>query len=163
MKYFNGIIILLTFSLLLSFSYNYFSVSGIALIGNWDRTEGVVSANKKMSLVKRDREINNLTQMKKIVDNNSALIIDVRLNEIFRKGHIPGAKSIPLSKFDELIGEFYEGISMERNILVYCSGRECTDSHFFATKLSEMGYENVRVYAGGFIEWELGGYQVEKN
>jgi rhodanese-related sulfurtransferase len=162
-KYFNGIIILFTFSLLLSFSYNYFSVYGIALIGNWDRTKGVVSANKKMSLVKRDREINNLRQMKKIVDNNSALIIDVRLKEIFEKGHIPGAESIPLSKFDELIGKFYEGVPMEQNILVYCSGRECTDSHFFAAKLSEMGYEYVKVFAGGFIEWKQGGYPVEKN
>ena len=89
--------------------------------------------------------------------------VDVRLKEIFKKGHIPGAKSVPLSEFDELIGNFYEIVPMERNIVIYCSGRECTDSHAFATKLSEVGYENVKVFTGGFIEWEQEGYIVEKN
>ncbi len=163
MIHFKGIIILLTISFVLSFSYNYFSLSGIALIGNWDITQGVVSANSKMSVVKRDREINNLTTMKRIVEDNSALIIDVRLGETFRKGHISGAKSMPLVEFDELIGNFYETISMEQNIVVYCSGRECTDSHAFVTKLSEVGYENVKVFAGGFTDWAKEGYPVEKN
>lgn len=163
MTHLKSIIIFLTISLILSFSYNYFSPSGIAVIGNWDRTQGVVSANTKTSVVKRDREINKLTDMKKIVEDNSTLVIDVRLEEIFRKGHIPGARSIPLFEFDEFIGDFYETILMEENIVVYCSGRECTDSHTFATKLSEIGYENVRVFAGGFIEWEQEGYLVEKN
>jgi rhodanese-related sulfurtransferase len=162
-KHLKGIIILLTISFVLAFSYNYFSPSGIALIGHWDKTQGVVSANEKKSVVKRDREINNLTEMQAIVEKNSALIVDVRLKEIFKKGHIPGAKSVSLSEFDELIGNFYEIVPMERNIVVYCSGRECTDSHAFATKLSEVGYENVKVFTGGFIEWEQEGYIVEKN
>lgn len=158
-----GIIILLTISYVLAFSYNYFSLSGIAVIGNWDKTQGVVSANKKMPVVKRDREINDLTIMKKIFDDKSALIIDVRSKEIFKIGHIPGAKSIPLSQFDELIGSFYENISMEEKLVIYCSGRECADSHAFATKLTEMGYENVKVFAGGFTEWEQEGFAVEKS
>ncbi len=163
MKHFQGILILLTISVILSFTYNNFSVSGISLIGNWDRTKGVVSANTKTSIVKREREINNLSDMKIIVEDKSALIIDTRLEEIFIKGHIPGAKSIPLSGFDELIGQFYQAVSMEQKIVVYCSSRECTDSHTFAQKLFEVGYEDVKVFAGGFIEWEKGGYQVEKN
>lgn len=162
-KHFKGIIILLTISVVLSLTYNYFSPSSIALIGNWDRTKGVVSANSKTSVVKRGREINNSIDMKKIVEDNSALIIDARLEEIFIKGHIPGARSIPLSQFDELIGNFYEAVSMEQKIIIYCSGRECTDSHTLAQKLSEAGYENIKVFAGGFIEWEQEGYQIEKN
>ncbi len=163
MKHFQGIIILLTIAVVLSVTYNYFSLSGISLIGNWDRTKGVVSANTKTSVVKREREINNLSDMKIIVEDNSALIIDARLEEIFIKGHIPGAKSIPLFRFDELVGQFYQAVSMEQKIVVYCSSRECTDSHTLAQKLSEAGYKDVKVYAGGFIEWEQEGYQIEKN
>lgn len=163
MTHFKGIIILFTISLVLSFSYNYFSPSGISLIGNWDRTKGVVSANEKNSSVEREREINTLEKMKEVVEKNKALIIDVRLEKTFRIGHIPSAISFPISIFDELIGNFYETVAMEREIIVYCSSRECTDSHVFAQKLFEFGYKDVMVFAGGFNEWEQGGYLVEKN
>lgn len=163
MKHFNGIIILLLISLALSFSYNYLSPSGIALVGNWDRTQGVVSANERNSVIERDREINTLEKMKEVVEKNKALIIDVRLEETFRVGHIPSAISIPISTFDELIGNFYESVTMEQKIIVYCSSRECTDSHGIAQKLSDFGYKDVMVFAGGFNEWEQGGCQVEKN
>ena len=163
MKYFKGIITLLFISLTLSLSYNYLSPSGIALIGNWDRTKGVVSANAKTSVVKRDREINSLPRMKEIVKENKALIIDVRSAETFKDGHIVNARSIPVSEFDELIGNFYETITMDRKIVAYCSSRECTDSHVFATKLSEFGYMNVLVFTGGFNEWAQGGGEVEND
>ncbi|MCD4743477.1 MAG: rhodanese-like domain-containing protein [Desulfobacteraceae bacterium] len=163
MKHFKGIIILFIISLTLSFFYNSLSPSGIALIGNWDRTKGVVSANKKNSSVEREREINSLDKMKEVVEKNKALIIDVRLEETFRKGHIPSAISIPISIFDELVGNFYESVAMEQEIIVYCSSRECTDSHSFAQKLSEFGYKDVMVFAGGFNDWEQGGGLVEKN
>lgn len=101
--------------------------------------------------------------MKEIVEENKTLIIDVRLADEFKKGHILHAKSVPLSELDELIGNFYETIAMEQEIIAYCSSRECTDSHSFAEKISEMGYENVKVFAGGFIDWEQGGGRVEKD
>ena len=163
MKHFKGIILLFFISLTLSFSYNYISPSGIALIGNWDKTQGVVSANAKNSVVKRDREINSLIRMKEIVEENKALIIDVRLAETFKEGHIIHARSVPVSEFDDLIGNLYETVAMEQKIVVYCSGRECTDSHVFATKLSELGYMNALVFTGGFDEWAQGGGEVEKN
>ncbi|MCP3900243.1 MAG: rhodanese-like domain-containing protein [Desulfobacteraceae bacterium] len=163
MKHSKGIIILLIVSVVLSFTYNYFSPSGISLVGDWDRTKGVVSANAKTSVIKRDREINNSIDMKKIVEDSYSLIVDARLEESYIKGHIPGARSIPLSQFGEFIGSFYETVPLERKIVVYCSSRECTDSHALAQKLSEVGYENIQVFSGGFVEWEQGGYQIEKN
>jgi rhodanese-related sulfurtransferase len=162
-KYFKGIFLLLLISLVLSFSYNYLSPSGIALIGNWDKTKGVISANEKGSVVVRDREVNSVNKMKNIVDDNTFLVIDVRPSGIFQKGHIPRAKSIPISEFEELIGNFYESVTMEQKIIVYCSGRECTDSHIFANMLTEFGYENVQVFAGGFGDWEQSGFKIEKN
>ena len=61
------------------------------------------------------------------------------------------------------IGNFYEAYGMEQKIIVYCSSRECKDSHTFADKLSEMGYKSVKVFSGGFSEWEQGDCLVEKN
>ena len=163
MKHFKGIILLFFISLTLSFSYNFVSPSGIALIGNWDKTKGVVSANAKNSVVDRDREINSLIRMKEIVEEKKALIIDVRLAETFKEGHILHARSIPISEFDDLIGNLYETVTLEQKIVVYCSGLECTDSHVFANKLSELGYVNALVFTGGFDVWEQGGGEIGKN
>ncbi len=163
MTHIKGILLIFFVSSLLSFSYNYISPSGIALFGSWDRTQGVVSANGKQTVIKRDIEINTLEEMKEIIKNNSAMIIDVRLPEVFKAGHIPGAKSFSLSLFDELIGNFYEAYGMGQKIIVYCSSRECKDSHTFADKLSKMGYKSIKVFSGGFSEWEQGDCPVEKN
>ncbi len=132
-------------------------------MGSWDRTKGVVSANIKQSVVKREREINSLEKMQDIVKKNSALIVDVRSKDIFLKGHIPNARSIPLSKFDDLIGDFYKTWQLDQKMVVYCSSPECTDSHTFATKLFKMGYENVLVFPGGFNGWKKEGLKIEKD
>jgi len=123
----------------------------------------VVSANTKTSSINRDIEINSAADMARAVKDDSPLILDVRSNDLFLKGHIPGARSVPLSGFDRFIGTFFTNTPMDQKIIVYCSGRECTDSHTFASKLSEMGYANVKVYAGGFMEWKDKGYKVAKD
>ncbi len=51
-------------------------------------------------------------------------------------------------------------ITLEDEILVYCAGVTCHDSHTFATRLVEMGFAHVTVYAGGFEEWEEMGFDV---
>ena len=51
-------------------------------------------------------------------------------------------------------------ITPEDEILVYCAGVTCHDSHTFATHLVEMGFNRVAVYAGGFAEWEEMGFDV---
>ncbi|MGH9459105.1 MAG: rhodanese-like domain-containing protein [Thermoanaerobaculia bacterium] len=82
--------------------------------------------------------------------------IDARRTDVYRQGHIAGARSMPVweSDIDDRIMQFYsEGYPQERPIVVYCSGGACEDSHMLAQKLWGIGYNNVLVYTDGYPDW----------
>jgi rhodanese-related sulfurtransferase len=70
-------------------------------------------------------------------------------------GHIPGAVSIPDSKFDKML----DSLPQDKNtlLLFYCGGVECMLSHNSAFKAAKLGYTNIRVYAEGSPEWAAKG------
>ena len=76
------------------------------------------------------------------------IIVDVRRQDEFETGHIPGAICIP----NESIGtEQPEGLpDLNQVILVYC--RSGNRSKQAAQKLFDMGYTNVYEF-GGIIDW----------
>ena len=82
------------------------------------------------------------------------IILDVRTQEEYDQGHIPGAIVIS----HEEIAEKAEDVLTDKDqlILVYCrSGRR---SKIAAEALVELGYTNIREF-GGIIDWP---YEVEK-
>ena len=89
-------------------------------------------------------------EAKEIMDNESGyVILDVRTEEEFAAGHIPGAILIP----DYEIAEKAESVLTDKNqtILVYCrSGRR---SKLAAEKLLELGYTDIKEF-GGIIDWK---------
>lgn len=88
-------------------------------------------------------------EAKKIMDTESEyVILDVRTEEEFAQGHIPGAMLIP----DYAIREEAEKALPDKDalILVYCrSGRRSKNA---AQILLELGYTNIREF-GGIIDW----------
>jgi molybdopterin/thiamine biosynthesis adenylyltransferase/rhodanese-related sulfurtransferase len=90
--------------------------------------------------------------------SNGAVLIDVRENEEWDAGHIPGAVHVPRSYLESRI----EGAVPERDrhVILYCaSGNR---SIFAAQSLRELlGYENVESMSGGITHWKDRGYEVE--
>ncbi len=76
------------------------------------------------------------------------IILDVRRQDEFVAGHIPGAICVPNESIVDLPpGELPD---TEQIILVYCrSGRRSKEA---ASKLAAMGYRNVYEF-GGIIDW----------
>ena len=99
----------------------------------------------------KEAEYMNITaeEAKKIMDTESDyIILDVRTEEEFAQGHIPGAMLIP----DYAIREKAETALPDKDalILVYCrSGRR---SKNVAQILAELGYSNIREF-GGIMSW----------
>ena len=76
------------------------------------------------------------------------ILLDVRTQEEYDLGHIPGAIVIP----NEVISEEAESMLTDKGqlILVYCrSGRRSKEA---AQKLVDLGYTNVKEF-GGIIDW----------
>ena len=94
-------------------------------------------------------------EAKQIMDSEeSYIILDVRTQEEYDEGHIPGAVVIS----HEEITEKAEDVLTDKDqlILVYCrSGRR---SKIAAEALVELGYTNIKEF-GGIIDWP---YEVEK-
>lgn len=85
---------------------------------------------------------------KKMMEESSVIILDVRTSEEYNEGHIPGAVLIP----DYEILETAEKILKDKNqtILVYC--RSGNRSRKAANNLLYLGYQNVYDF-GGIIDW----------
>ena len=94
-------------------------------------------------------------EAKQIIDTEECyIILDVRTQEEYDQGHIPGAILIP----DTEIKAKAENVltDKEQMILVYCrSGRR---SKLAAETLVELGYTNIKEF-GGIIDWP---YEVQK-
>ena len=93
-------------SLLSAFGFNYFSPNGIALVGQWDTSRGVVTAVKKNDVVMDEFEIGDITHAKSLYDSGHVLFVDARSIEAYTEGHIKGAVSLPIGQYDDQIDAF---------------------------------------------------------
>lgn len=93
-------------------------------------------------------------EAKQIMDTEAGyIILDVREQEEYDAGHIPGAILIPYTMIEEKANELLQ--EKDQLILVYCrSGRR---SKIAAEALVELGYTNIKEF-GGIIDWP---YEVE--
>ncbi|MCP4368871.1 MAG: rhodanese-like domain-containing protein [Deltaproteobacteria bacterium] len=156
------LIIIIGFSVIAAFTANYFSPNGIALFGQWDTSEGVITARPKNDPVTVGAEIKDANTAKKIYAKKKAVFVDARSYETFIEGHIKNAVSIPTGEFLEFIDDFKTKYPVTTPLITYCSGRECNDSHELAQYLILEGYTNVKVFIDGYPEWERKGYPVER-
>jgi rhodanese-related sulfurtransferase len=131
------------------------------MIGQWNTDQGVITANAGKYELLDELEINNVMIAKQIHDSGTALFVDARQQESFDDGHIPGAVSLPVGRFDDYIDSFMSEYLPAQPIVVYCSGRTCEDSHQLAQLLIGFGFTDVRVFIDGFPGWESKGYEVE--
>ena len=91
-------------------------------------------------------------EAKQIMDSKEGyIILDVRTQEEYDQGHIPGAIVISHEKIAEKAEEVLT--DKDQLILVYCrSGRR---SKIAAEALVELGYTNIKEF-GGIIDWPYG-------
>ena len=161
MKTLKEVSIITGLSIIAAFSVNYFSPNGIALVGQWDISQGVVSAIGKNDVVMDELEIDDVTHAKALFDTGNVLFVDARSFDDFNDGHVSGAVSLPVGEYDDQIESFLELHDLDIPIVTYCSGRTCEDSHHLAQLLMERGYMNISVMIDGFPGWEAKGYPID--
>ena len=88
-------------------------------------------------------------EAKQIMDSEEGyIILDVREQDEYDAGHIPGAILVPYTQIAEKAEEVLT--DKDQLILVYCrSGRR---SKIAAEALVELGYTNIKEF-GGIIDW----------
>jgi rhodanese-related sulfurtransferase len=93
-----------------------------------------------------------------LINRNDALVLDVREAPEFAKGHILGAKNLPLAELERRAGEL--GKHKAKPVIVHCeSGNRATGA---AATLRRLGFADVYSLAGGFSAWQQAGLPVVK-
>ncbi|AMN40452.1 rhodanese-like domain-containing protein [Rhodoplanes sp. Z2-YC6860] len=98
-------------------------------------------------------------QMRRIIIDNSAIVLDTRTPAEFEAGHIPGARVLDVSQ-DTQVGEVLNLVGGDKikALVLYCNGPYCQASRRLADQLAAAGFSNVRRYQLGMPIWRsLGG------
>lgn len=92
---------------------------------------------------------------KEMMDTQDVVILDVREQEEYDSGHIPGAVLLPVGTIDE---DTAAEVIPEKDatLLVYC--RSGNRSRTAASALAELGYTNIYEF-GGINTWP---YEIEQ-
>lgn len=97
------------------------------------------------------------TDLAKGIQDKSLTVMDCNTDEVYKKGHIPGAifmtgdeagaKALPQDK--------------NASLVFYCKNPRCMASHKCADVAKSKGYKNLQVYSEGIDGWVKAGKVVE--
>lgn len=84
-------------------------------------------------------------------------VLDVRPDDEFALGHLPGAVGIPLSQLEARLAE----LTREREVVAYCRGPYCVLSYEAVALLRSRGF-TARRLEDGLPQWRAAGLPIEQ-
>jgi rhodanese-related sulfurtransferase len=99
----------------------------------------------------------SVEHLKRMLDTGDPVVlVDVRPGLAYRRGHLPGARSLPLVELAARLTE----IPRAGRVIVY--GKSIIEASEAHDRLRGHGYRNVGVLEEGFAGWVRQGYPVER-
>jgi rhodanese-related sulfurtransferase len=104
-------------------------------------------------------------QLRRILADGSATVVDTRSRAEFAAGHIPGARHLPgergaEARITEQVAAIERLVGGDKGqaLVLYCNGPFCESSRRLGERLVEAGFTDVRRYQLGMPVWRaLGG------
>ena len=93
-----------------------------------------------------------------LINRSDALVFDLRTAEEYAKGHILGAKNIPLGELERRRGELEK--YKAKPVIVHCATGNSAGGG--VALLRRNGFESVHNLAGGYAAWQAAGLPVQK-
>ena len=90
------------------------------------------------------------------LQSGEVLVLDVREQNEYDDGHIPGVTLIPMMQIPDRLDE----IPTDQEVIVTC--RSGNRSSQVAEFLVQNGFDNIHNMEGGIVQWQAAGYPVEK-
>lgn len=146
-------------------TYVYYSLAGKEVYRAW-RALRVLGESRiaeiedtvERYLTDRDQlEAITTEELEARMENEEVIVLDVRPEEEYRSGHIPGARSVPVDRLEDRLEELPE----EEEIVAYCRGPYCVFSDDAVRRLQSEG-RMARRLEGGLPDWEAEGRPVEQ-
>lgn len=170
------VFIILILSIVTGFSLNLISSKKIPVIRDDSDRFSVDSTKAKSTDLKTQRgkldkegfyrPVNIPLETAKELFDQGVLFVDGREPYEFDEGRIKGAINIDYKIFKDKTREEKEAlmkdIKKDQLIVSYCSSDSCEISIDNAYEMARAGYNDVKIYIGGYKEWVRKGYPTEK-
>jgi hydroxyacylglutathione hydrolase len=136
------------------------AVQDLAMIG-LDRVAGWFSASAVDAWRARGNSLEQLAEtepasLAATLGQGGIMVVDVRGQNEWDAGHIPGVAHIPLGVLEDHL----DALPYDRQIVLYCQGGG--RSGIGASLLQARGFANVSNLRGGFTQWTREGHAVER-
>lgn len=95
-------------------------------------------------------------ELRKRMEAGSVTLIDVRPQEEYAAGHIPGAISVPVKE----LAKHLASLPRRKDVIAYCRGPYCLQSDTAVEFLVKKGFKASRLEFG-LPEWRASGREVE--
>jgi len=115
----------------------FVAVLGMILYTEWVRFQGSGSALSPFAATR-------------LLNDDDAILLDVRNESEYKSGHVLNARNIPLSDFGKRLHELQK--FTDRDVVVYCdNGMRTTRA---VAKLKKAGFDKLHTITGGLVAWE---------
>jgi rhodanese-related sulfurtransferase/predicted transcriptional regulator len=143
----------------------YYSLSGNDVVALVDKMRKVAERHlaevgqlvSRYLTVKDDLEPVPARELLKRVRQGLVTVIDVRPEEEFAAGHLPGAVNVPLAELKKHLRD----LDRDKEVVAYCRGPHCVLAFEAVARLRARGIKARRL-RDGFPEWQLAGLPVER-
>jgi rhodanese-related sulfurtransferase len=143
--------------------YNTLSPGGITLKGNWSPK---MTADSLVAPFGYEEGIDppaiSLDYAMMKFQSKNTIFLDARYPGDYQAGHIKGAINLPWEEYEDYAPDVLSMLPKDEEIIAYCDGTECETSLLLARELMELDYTNVKVFFGGWQEWQDAGLSVEE-
>ncbi|WP_257670808.1 metalloregulator ArsR/SmtB family transcription factor [Parapedobacter tibetensis] len=95
-------------------------------------------------------------ELLKKIETGKVVLLDVRPEEEYARGHIHRALSMPIDQISKRIKE----LSKDKEIIAYCRGPLCVYADEAVELLTKTGFSANRMVEG-FPDWQAKGYPIE--
>ncbi|MGH2730167.1 MAG: ArsR/SmtB family transcription factor [Actinomycetota bacterium] len=145
-------------------TFVYYRLASLEVVGFWRSLQTIARESRGDidQLVHEylgEDEVEELTKdelWQRLQRKNRLVVLDVRPEEEYDAGHIPGAVSIPLDELKSRIKE----LPKSKQIVAYCRGPVCALAPEAARYLNSKGYKVSRLVEG-VPDWEAAGLPVD--
>ncbi len=120
-------------------------------------------SDKKIQFVGLTRTVELYEQQQR--EKDTALFIDIRTQERYAAGHIPGALNLRTPDIDLRYGTD-PALERYKHLIIYGENPGTASINAMAKRMIEVGYngfvkKRVKVFPGGWQEWEITGLPIE--
>jgi rhodanese-related sulfurtransferase/DNA-binding transcriptional ArsR family regulator len=147
-------------------TFVYYRLASNDVVGFWRAVQGI--ARESRADIERlvheylgEDDIEQLTKdelWRRMERKEMMVVLDVRPQEEFAAGHIPGAVSIPLDELKKRVKE----LPKSKQIVAYCRGPLCALAPEATRYLKNKGYR-VKRLAEGAPDWEAAGLPLTRD